>query len=108
MNIHEELAKIKLERPERFKERFRMILFSIKNNPSAYAKFDHDVDLGDTILTKIQDTVYLVPKEYLAVFHKHKKKMTVPIGFTLLASSQTGIRLCAFGITIVLYEKAML
>lgn len=108
MSIHEELAKIKLERPERFKERFRMILFNIKNNPSAYEKFEHDADLGDAIISKAGMTIYLVPKEYLAVFNKHKKKLETPIGFTLLASPQTGIRLCAFGINITLYEKAAL
>src|SRR3989344_255238 len=108
MNIREELAKIPLERPERFKERFRMILFNIKNNPSAYEKFKHDINLGDAVLSKKDTTIYLVPKEYLAVFNKHKKKLKEPLGFTLLASSQAGIRLCAFGITITLCEKAVL
>ncbi len=108
MNIHEELAQIKLEKPERFKERFRMILFNIKNNPSAYEKFDHDVDMGDALLAKVGDTIYLVPKEYQDVFKKYRKKLEQPVGFTLLASSHAGIRLCAFGITIILYEGAML
>ncbi|MDO8628842.1 MAG: hypothetical protein Q7R56_03735 [Nanoarchaeota archaeon] len=109
MNTREELKKQPLHNPERFKERFRLLLFNIKNNPTHYEHLEgKKVDIGDLFLTKKGSTIYLVPKEYETIFDKYIKNDETPLGFNIIASSQQGIRLCAFGIMITLYDKAIL
>ncbi|HLD12626.1 MAG TPA: hypothetical protein VJB87_03445, partial [Candidatus Nanoarchaeia archaeon] len=109
MNTRTYLREHPLQNPERFQQRFRLLLFNIKNNPVHYEHLEgKKVYLGDAFLTKKETTLYLVPKEYEDIFDKYIKKDEAPLGFTLLASTEHGLRLCAFGVNIILYEKAVL
>ena len=98
-----------INNPERFKERFQMLLFNIRNNPNHYDYLEaKKIDLGDAYLTRRDETIYLVPKEAWEFFKKNKKKLPPHQGFTLLANTNHNIKLCCFGVMTILYDKALL
>lgn len=108
MSWQEDIEKTEIKNPERFKERFRMLVFNVRNKPSAYENFRYNINLGDGIITKVKDTIYIVPTELKEIFKKIKNKMDGPFGFTVLASSSHGIRVCCFGIKQNLLGKALI
>ncbi len=108
MKWFEELERIEIKNPERFAERFKMLFFNVRNNPEAYKEFKHDVNIGDGIITKVKDTVYIVPSEVKDIFNKIKKNINEPEGFSVLASSEYGIRVCCFGVKYNLLGKALI
>ncbi|MDO8556310.1 MAG: hypothetical protein Q7R96_04005 [Nanoarchaeota archaeon] len=98
-----------IEHPERFKERFKQLLFNIKNNPIHYEHLEgKEIHMGDAYLTKRDDTIYLVPTEAWEYYKKNKKNLPTHQGFTMLASSSHNLRLCCFLVNMILYDKAVL
>ncbi len=98
-----------IKNPERFKERFKLLFYNIKNNPTHYEHLEKKpIDMGDAYLTKADDTVYLVPKETWDFFKKNRRNLPAQQGFTILANSTHNLRLCCFGVTLILHDKVVL